>query len=292
MTRSLVLVAALFLGACAAKEADSLQGYGEADYLFIAPQDGGVIASLAVQEGDDVAAGAPLYAIDPARLALSADAANAERQAAASRVARAGALDQAVAQAQADSVLAERNLSRTSALFDEGYVARARLDADRAASLAAAARLRQARSERAAAGEELGALEAQSGLATRRLSDLAVTAPAAGRVERIYRRVGEFASPGEPVIALLPPANMKVRFFAPEPMLARLKLGQRVSLSCDRCASGLTARISRIAAEPQFTPPVIYSMEERAKLVFLVEARLDQPSAIHPGMPVDVRLAP
>jgi HlyD family secretion protein len=292
MNRRFILAATFLLAACAARETDTLQGYGEADYLYIAPQDGGVIGAVAVREGDEVAAGAPLFSIDPARLALSAQAAEAQREAAAARVARAGALDQAVAQAQAEAVLADRNLARTSALFEEGYIARARLDADRAAASAARARLRQTRAERDAAGDEVDALAAQSGLAAQRLSDLAVTAPAAGRVERVFRRPGEVAGSGEPVIALLPPANMKVRFFAPEPMLAQLKLGAEVNLSCDGCPSGVTARISRIAEEPQFTPPVIYSLDERAKLVFLVEARPDQPGAIRPGLPVDVTIAP
>jgi HlyD family secretion protein len=124
-----------------------------------------------------------------------------------------------------------------------------------------------------------------------RRADLSGAAPAAGTIERIYRRAGEVVAAGQPIAALLSPENMKVRFFAPEAMLSRLTMGAAVSVACDGCPDGLTARISFIAAEPQFTPPVIYSLDQREKLVFLVEARFEAATPVRPGMPVDVRLA-
>jgi HlyD family secretion protein len=115
-----------------------------------------------------------------------------------------------------------------------------------------------------------------------------VRAPLAGRVEQIYRRPGEFAPAGQPVIALLAPENIKLRFFAPQNMLAKLKLGQTVRISCDGCAKPIDARISFIASEPQFTPPVIYSIEQRDKLVYLVEAKPVGAQSLRPGQPIDV----
>jgi HlyD family secretion protein len=106
----------------------------------------------------------------------------------------------------------------------------------------------------------------------------------------MIHRQGEVVAAGQPIVALLAPQNMKVRFFAPEAALAQLAVGGRVSVSCDGCAEAASATISFIASEPQFTPPVIYSLDQREKLVFLVEARLDAPAPIRPGMPVDVRL--
>ncbi|MBX9746755.1 MAG: HlyD family secretion protein, partial [Hyphomonadaceae bacterium] len=132
---------------------------------------------------------------------------------------------------------------------------------------------------------------AVSGLARERLSDLGGAAPVSGTIERIFHRPGEVVPAGQPIVALLPPDNMKVRFFAPQDALSRLPVGTRVLVSCDRCETPALARVSFVAREPQFTPPVIYSLEERAKLVFLVEARLYTPSPIRPGMPVDVRIA-
>lgn len=112
----------------------------------------------------------------------------------------------------------------------------------------------------------------------------------AGTVERVYHRAGEVVAAGQPILALLPPENMKVRFFAPQDQLARLPIGARVDVSCDGCAEPAHARVSFVAREPQFTPPVIYSLDQREKLVFLVEARFDGPTPIRPGMPVDVRI--
>jgi len=103
---------------------------------------------------------------------------------------------------------------------------------------------------------------------------------------------GKVVPAGQPIVALLTPENMKVRFFAPQAMLSRLPVGARVMVSCDGCGAPLPAVVSYVAREPQFTPPVIYSLEEREKLVFLVEARFSEETPIRPGMPVDVRIAP
>lgn len=275
MKRFLILGLALFAAACG-QRADNgvMQGYGEADYIYLASQETGVLREVLVREGDAVDAGAPVFRLDPDRLSLNAQGAAANR----------GALVQAVEAARANAALAQRNFTRSTELFQQGFFSQARLDADRAARDAASAELDQARRTLAAAG-------AESGLARERLSDLSGAAPAAGTIERIYHRPGEVVSAGQPIAALLSPEYQKVRFFAPEALLGQLRTGARVAVSCDGCAEGLTGTISFIATEPQFTPPVIYSLDQRQKLMFLVEARLDTPGAIRPGMPVDVRLA-
>lgn len=117
-----------------------------------------------------------------------------------------------------------------------------------------------------------------------------VFSPVTGNVQQIYYRVGELVSAGKPIVALLPPANLKVRFFVNEAMLPKLAIGETVTISCDGCDSGLTAKISFIARQSEFTPPVIYSMEERAKLVFLIEARPERPDSLRVGQPVSVTL--
>jgi HlyD family secretion protein len=103
---------------------------------------------------------------------------------------------------------------------------------------------------------------------------------------------GEWVPAGSPVVAILPPANVKVRFFVPEPKLGAVKVGQKVSVACDACGNPLEATVSFVAPQAEFTPPVIYSKDSRAKLVFLVEARPDPADAarLHPGQPVDVTL--
>jgi HlyD family secretion protein len=277
MKRLLILALALTLGACGEPASDAMQGYGEADYLYLSSQDAGVIGELLVREGDRVEAGAQVFRLDPNRLGYNAQSAEAQRAAAAA----------AVRTAQAEATLAQRNYARGAELARQGFYPRARLDADLAARDAANARLAQARREAAAVG-------AEAGLAEERVQDLAGTAPRAGTIEQIFHRQGEVVAAGAPIVALLPPENMKVRFFAPQGMLDRLPVGARVLVSCDGegCADPVPAVVSFVATEPQFTPPVIYSLEQRDKLVFLVEARFDRATPIRPGMPVDVRIAP
>jgi HlyD family secretion protein len=125
-----------------------------------------------------------------------------------------------------------------------------------------------------------------------RLDRRKVASPVSGSVEQIYFRVGEQAPAGKPVVALLPPDNLKVRFFVDEPTLPHIKIGDAVQVTCDGCAADLTATISFIARSSEFTPPVIYSTEERSKLVFMVEARPQYPDRLRVGQPVSVALTP
>ena len=273
MKRTLFILLVLALTGCSERARGAMQGYGEADYIYLSSQDPGVISELLVREGDHVEAGAQVFRLDAERLGYGAQSAEAQRAAAAA----------AVRTAQADATLAQRNYARGEQLARQGFYPRARLDADLAARDAANARLAQARREAAAIG-------AEAGLAEERVSDLAGTAPTAGTIERIFHRPGEVVAAGAPIAALLPPQNMKVRFFAPQEMLAQLPVGARVLVSCDGCGAPVSARVSFVAREPQFTPPVIYSLDQREKLVFLVEARVDGASPIRPGMPVDVRI--
>jgi len=272
--RLLVLLAVSALAACGQPRSNVLQGYGEADYVYLASQDAGVVGQLFVKEGDSVAQGAPLFRIDPERMGYEAQSARATQAAAAS----------AVRQAEANATLAERNYQRGAVLARQGFYPRATLDADRAARDAANAALTEAR-------RQTGAAAAQTGLAQARVNDTNNAAPAAGAIEQIFHRPGEVVAAGAPIMALLPAANMKVRFFVPEDMLSQFPVGARITVHCDGCHD-LQAQVSFVATQPQFTPPVIYSLDQREKLVYLAEARIGGASDVRPGAPVDVRRAP
>ena len=123
-----------------------------------------------------------------------------------------------------------------------------------------------------------------------RLARRKMFSPVTGSVQQIYYRAGELVPAGKPIVALLPPANLKVRFFVNEAMLPKLQIGEPVTISCDGCERGITAKISFIARSSEYTPPVIYSMEERSKLVFLIEARPEKPERLRVGQPVSVTL--
>jgi HlyD family secretion protein len=134
--------------------------------------------------------------------------------------------------------------------------------------------------------------EARLNSAQTRLGRRKVYSPVGGTVQQVYFRQGELVPAGRPVLALLPPGNLKVRFFVPEPRLPDIAAGDAVRIRCDGCAGDLTARVSFISRTAEYTPPVIYSLEERSKLVFLIEAMPDQPEKVRVGQPVSVALAP
>jgi HlyD family secretion protein len=124
-----------------------------------------------------------------------------------------------------------------------------------------------------------------------RLARRKMFSPVEGAVQQIYFRVGEMVAGGRPVVALLPPGNLKVRFFVSEAKLPQIKIGDVVNIHCDGCSDDLSAKVSFISRTAEFTPPVIYSLEERGKLVFMIEARSDNPQQLRVGQPVTVTLA-
>ena len=123
-----------------------------------------------------------------------------------------------------------------------------------------------------------------------RLSRRSIFSSVDGTVQQIYFRPGEMVPAGRPVLSLLPPGNIKVRFYVPESVLPGVAYGDLIRVTCDGCVSDLTARVSFIARQSEFTPPVIYSLEERAKLVFLIEALPEKPGELRVGQPVGVTL--
>jgi HlyD family secretion protein len=133
--------------------------------------------------------------------------------------------------------------------------------------------------------------QARLNSAQTRLARRKVASPVTGAVEQVYFRVGEVVPAGKPVVAILPPGNLKVRFFVNEAMLPQIKLGDTINVHCDGCVADLTAKVSFISRSSEFTPPVIYSLDERSKLVFLIEALPDHPEALRVGQPINVTFA-
>jgi len=289
------LVIVSFVAACS-DSAGTHAGYAEGEVLYMSPRQGGTLETLAVKEGEEVAAGAPLFTLDLARAQAAVAGARAQLEAAEARAAdlAAGARPEEVRQLVAAADLAAKNAERSRDLFARGQASKALLDRDEAALTQARAALANARGGRAnaiaAAEREADAARAALSAAELDLADRTVEAPQGGRIERVFHRPGEVLGAGAPVVSLLPPDLLKVRFFVAQTELARLKLGAGVRVTCDGCASPMNATISFIATEPQFTPPVIYSLAERKKLIFLVEAKPADPTVLRPGQPVDVRL--
>ena len=299
------------LGACGDKAAAGWSGYAEGDYVYVSAPLGGRLDKVFVSAGQQVAQGAQLFALDSeSEAAAQAEAAArlSSAQAQTADLAKGKRSDEiAVAtaqfnQAQAQALLARSDWERQQQLLAQGFVAKARVDDAATALKQAQARVAElsdalkvaalpARSDQrqasAASAEAAHQVLAQTAW---RSGQKQQAAPAAALVADVLFQPGEYVQAGQPVVALLPPANTKARFFVPEAELAPLRLGQTVRIRCDGCGALIAATISRIATQPEFTPPVIYSNSQRSKLVFMVEARPDAAHALQlkPGQPLDV----
>jgi HlyD family secretion protein len=243
---SLALVlATLVLAGCNNSNNRVLQGWVEAELVFVSPDEQGRVETLKVREGDHVKRGDLLFTVDD-------------------------------------------DLQKADVVVRNTAVINAQQAFDRAKELLKSA----AGTQKAYDDAEAALRQAKANLewAQTRLARRNAHSPGDGTIEQIYYRPGETVPAGRPVVALLPPGNLKVRFFAPQAVLPELKYGDVVEISCDGCVKDLTAKISFIARSAEFTPPVIYSQEERAKLVFLIEARPEHPEKFRVGQPVTVTL--
>ena len=299
MKRFLSSLVLMLLAGCSQPASTHWLGYVEGETALIAPPQPGWITSLEVNRGSEVKAGDALFTLDATREIAARDNAMAtiagakEQQGQAdAQIAQARAQQ---AQFQADVTRTEKELERQRGLVQTGASPRRDLETAQAAYQSATAQRNQAAAiqNQAAAARRQAEAQQQAAEATLmsaefNLSQRSVTALVSGQVQDIYFRQGEYANAGIPVVSLLPPQNVFVRFFVPETLIANLKLGTRVHIACDGCASDLTATISFIAAEAEFTPPVIYSIGNRERLVFKAEARTPTGLPLRPGLPVEI----
>jgi HlyD family secretion protein len=313
------LAAALALAAlaagCSEKAPGTLQGYVEGDYVHVASPYSGYLDKLGVARGAQVAAGAKLFVLEHATEQAAVDAAQARIRMAQAKLKnlgegrRAAELDVIRAEIAAATTalqLSQLQLTQAQKLRTDNFVSQARLDEAKAAYDRDAARLAEAKAQMAvglqslgrapeilAARAEIEAAQADLGQAQVRLDQKTGTAPAAALVFDTYYREGELVAAGSPVVSLLPPQNVKIRFFAPEPMLGALRPQQKVTIACDSCGEPIGATIGFISPQAEYTPPVIYSRESKSKLVYLVEAwpaPADAPR-LRPGQPVEVTVS-
>jgi HlyD family secretion protein len=210
----------------------------------------------------------------------------------------------AVVQAKAALALSSSQLAQQEKLFKGGFIAQAVLDQAQSAHARDAALLKGAEAqlrtalqplgrdeERKAAEGEVAAAKAALAQADWKLEQKSIAAPVAGLVQDTFFVEGEWVPAGRPVVSILPPGNVKARFYVPEKVLGSLQPGRKLEIRCDGCPAPLEASISYLSSQAEYTPPVLYTREQRQKLLFLVEARIAKGAALlHPGQPVDVRL--
>src|SRR5690349_3864867 len=182
------------------------------------------------------------------------------------------------------------DLQRADLNQNKATLANAQQTYDRAASLSRTGAGTQATLDSAVSA--LRVAEARVATSETRLARREGFAPVAGSIQQIYFREGEMVPERRPVLSIMPPGNMKIRFFVPETELPKLALGDQVRITCDNCSPDLTAKIYFIATTAEYTPPVIYSLDERNKLVYLIQARPARPDALRVGQPVSIYLNP
>jgi HlyD family secretion protein len=324
MKRILLLVVALAVAGLAAgvwwvdrrNAASGWQGYVDADYVRIGPTQSGQLTRLFVHRGDTVAAGAPLFQQDDVDDRAARDQATARLAQAEAQLTnlQTASRETEIAQAEADlmDMRATRDRIANDVTRDEGQLRvgavshqvvdqmHADLASANAHVEASEAKLAQMRAptgrqfEIAAQAATVKEQRAALAQAEWMLAQRHVAAPAGGVISDTMALPGEMLAAGAPVVSLLPPGNIFIRLFVPETALAAIHIGERLEIACDSCAPGLIARISYIAPQPEYTPPVIYSEAAREKLVYLVEARpaVADAATLKPGQPVTVRVAP
>lgn len=287
-------------------------GYVEGEFVWLAPIETAQVQSVAVRRGDRFEPGQIIVRLEDtdARIAVSqaeAALAQAEAQLADLKIGKRpeeiDVLAATLTSAEAEAEEARRVVERTQDLFGRGTATQAQLDSAKTQLEVTTAAIGQAKANLAVAelparpetirAAEEGVKQASAALAEAqwRLSKRSLSAVNAGRVDDVIRDPGDIAGPSAPVLSLLPDGAVKLKVYVPEPDFSRLKVGGKLVVRCDGCGEGLTATISYVSPDPEFTPPVIYSLETRQKLVYLVEARPDGDTRLQPGQIIDVDLA-
>jgi HlyD family secretion protein len=311
MRKGLLMLGVLALAGCTQKPDNNYTGYIDAQPVSVAAPQSGWLAAVDVDRGDVIAPGQLLFSLDStqaqhglegAEARATAAASNAEDLSKGARQADIEPLLEQRKQAAAQLELARSNEARYAQLEPKGFVSAAQMDNLRASTRSAQAtldnidkqisekRLGARKDQQAAARAQAEGAKADAASAAWTVEDRSVKARLSGQIEERLREPGEFVAQGSAVLTVLPKGREFVRFYVPQADLARFSIGTVVHVKCDGCAAGLTAKVRFISTVAEFTPPVIYSVKERQKLIFLIEATPARPEALKPGQPVDVSL--
>lgn len=312
LARAAWILAMLGIAGCSQPRQNAYQGYAEGEFVRVAVPFAGTLTKLGVARGGQVKTGDQLFVLEQENEAASRieaedrvkrSEAQLENLKKGRRVPELEAIEAQKAEAQAALRLAESQLKRQERLAASGFISKDALDQFRSAVARERARVAEyeaqlqtarltARQDEIRAAEfDVAAARAALAQADWRLAQKSVAAPQDALVHDTLYVQGEWVPAGSPVVSLLPPQNIKVRFFVPERDLGRIRVGDKVLISCDGCPQTVTAPITYVSPQAEYTPPVIYSTETRAKLVFLVEARpaAAEATLLKPGQPVDVK---
>jgi len=262
------------LCACCPQNETVVNGYIEGEYVYVAPTISGILDEISVTKGQNVKTGDNLFAVDKDIWLTRLNTAENELNAAKEQQ----------TQAKATLINAEKEYNRSAKLVKNNTVSQANYDAKLAVFESSKAKVAELEAKISAAEENLKQVQKQYE------QNIAVT-KVDGFVNDVYFRIGEFVNAGNPIVSILPPENVKIRFFVSQKTLPQIKYNQKVFVNCDGCQKELVAKVSYIATSAEFTPPVIYSNESRDKLVFMIEATFENKAEnLAVGLPVSIRI--
>jgi HlyD family secretion protein len=310
-TGAFLATAFLLIAGCAQKPTNTYQGYIEGKFVYVASPQSGRLDQVSVARGDTVTAGHPLFALDDEPEASEMRAAEQMLRSSESRLndletgkrpAEVDVTRAELAQAIANRKQADEILASDEAQFKAGGIAQTELISARGTAETSAAKVKEFEADLAvdalparedqikAQTNQVAADRASLVNAAWHLKQKQIASPRSGLVFDTLYRQGEWVAAGNPVVQLLPPENMEIRFFVPETVVGSLRAGGSVRVTCDGCAGDVAAKISFVSPQSEYTPPVIYSNENRSKLVYMVIANPPARTAatLHPGQPVEV----
>jgi HlyD family secretion protein len=293
-----IISAFFLLIACDTEKKDRFDGYAEGEFVYIAPTTSGILEKLYVKKGQKILSGEKFFMMDRTNLQAVRDMAISkyDNLVKGKRPEEINIIAKQKEQAEANLTNAKRSHERCLELIKTHAVSRSDLDEKTAVCRSLEARVQELSSalnvaRTGARSDEIRAANQEIIQANHNLSQATPKALQNGMIEDIYYHPGEFVTAGSPVISFLPFDNIKIRFFVPQKMLPEIGLHQKVQIVFDDDGSSADAEITFISPKAEFTPPVIYSIESRKKLVFMAEAtpkKFDE--RLRPGLPVSVLL--
>jgi HlyD family secretion protein len=309
----LLLLTLLGLSGCSGSKDATYQGYVEGEFVYLSSSQSGHLEHLAASRGEQVESGKQLFTLEAidekaaqhqAQQQLSAAEAQLADIQTGKRAPEIAVIRAQLLQAQASARKSSQQRERDEAQYRGGGISREQFEATLAQASSDAAHVSELESQLDVArlpgrdqqlkaqSDQIQAARAVLTQADWKVEQKSVSAPRAGLIYDTMYREGEWVMAGNPVVRMLPPQNIKVRFFVPETLIGSLPIGRQVSLRCDGCAADIPATITYVSSQAEYTPPVIYSNDTRGKLIYMIEAHpsTDDAAKLHPGQPLAVRL--
>ena len=290
---------------------EHFEGYVEGENIYLASPFYGVLQKLLVQRGQHVNKGTLLFVLDPNPQLINIAQIKGELDQAQNtltdlkkprRLPEIAAIESQIEQTNAQISLAQIRVSRYQKLYEKNASDKDTLDA-------ALANLRQqqdlklqyeanlALAKLGSRDDQIKAQQSQVDSLLEKLKEAqweldqkTLYAPASGTIFDTYFREGEFVIAQQPVVSLLTPENIRIEFFVPLTFLAKVKIGQKITFDCEGCAKNNGAVISYISPDAEYLPPLVYSRDNNANLVFRIKANINEPLSFKPGQPVVVNL--